>query len=78
MCHCSHVTAVNYRQHPYTLHFLYFCTREDPGESRFSAALCMLKDAPKKYGPSDETEKTEAPCHSKFGTIKSKIPSCPK
>jgi hypothetical protein len=45
-------------------------TIEDPGKNRLSTSPCEWG------GPSDETRKTEVPCHSRCGAIK--IPPCSK
>jgi hypothetical protein len=41
-----------------------------------SASPCVSLEATEWGGPSDETGKTEVPCHSRCGTIK--IPPCSK
>jgi hypothetical protein len=45
-----------------------------PGQNRSSTSPCVSQESTEWDSPSDETGKTEAPCHSRCGTIK--IPPC--
>jgi hypothetical protein len=45
-------------------------TPEDPDWNIFSTPFCVMYEATEWGSLSDETGKTEAPCHSRCGTIK--------